>query len=336
MKQIAKISAAFLYIVLIFTSGCNDKTGASPFDEILARPPYSALTDSIKKEPKRDDLYFKRAILLNKSNLPEPALADFQKAWSLKKEEKYALGVSTILMDKKPDSAIAFLNQALRDVPNSFLLQLTLARSYDAQNRTDEALKTCNTILQVNPEQVDVLKMKSSLLDKKGDTAESITTLEKAYSFTPFDLELNYMLALKYAESKNVKLLSLCDSLIKKDSLSVHAEPYYYKGIYYSNINDKSKALSMFSQATQHDYSFLDAYIEKGAILYEQKKYNEALKVFQLASTLSATFASAYYWMGKCQEQLGQKDEARLNYQRAYGLDKTFTEAKEAADRLSN
>jgi tetratricopeptide (TPR) repeat protein len=213
-------------------------------------------------------------------------------------------------------------------------LHLSLARSYNAQNKTDDALKICDEILQQNPEQVDVMKMKAELLESKGNKNEAISVLEKAYSITPFDIKLNDDLALKYAESKNPKVISLCDSLIKKDSLHLHAEPYYYKGIYYSNINDKAKALAMFNEAIQHDYYFLDAYIEKGAIFYEQKKYIEALKVFQLVNTISATFADAYYWIAKCQQALGQKEEALLNYQRAYGLDKTFREAKDSADKL--
>jgi tetratricopeptide (TPR) repeat protein len=336
MSLSSKIILVAVLASTFFVISCNNNKNNSPFGEILSQPPYTDITDSIKKEPQNDELYFRRAVLLNRNNFPEPALADFQKAWSLKKEEKYALGVSTILIDKKPDSAIAFLNQALNEIPNSFLLYLSLARSYNAQNKTDDALKICNEILQANPEQVDVLKMKAELLDKKGNKDESINILEKAYHLTPFDVDLNYMLALKYAESKNPKVVILCDSLIKKDSLHLHAEPYYYKGIYFSNTSDKTKALAMFNEAIQHDYYFLDAYIEKGAVLYEQKKYNEALKVFQLVHTISATFADAYYWIGKCQQALGQKDEALLNYQRAYGLDKTFTQAKDSAERIRN
>ncbi|MBL0270140.1 MAG: hypothetical protein IPP99_16155 [Chitinophagaceae bacterium] len=52
--------------------------------------------------------------------------------------------------------------------------------------------------------------------------------------------------------------------LIKADTEGRHAEPYYCKGIYYSNLNDKAKALSAFDEAIKHDYYFLDGYIEKG------------------------------------------------------------------------
>jgi len=335
MNKVAKIITAFLPC-MIFISSCNDNETASPYEEILSRRPFAALSDSIKKDPGNDDLWFRRAVLLNTNNFPEPALADFKKAWSLKKEEKYALGISTLLLERKPDSAILFLNQALSDVPGSFLLRLSLARGYAATNKMDDALKICDEILRQNPQQVDILKLKAGLLDKKGDTAAATSILENAYRITPFDVELNYIIALRYAEAKNPKVLALCDSLIKADPAAGHAEPYYYKGIYYSNINEKAKAIFFFDEAVKHDYYFLEGYIEKGSILYEMKKYNDALGTFNLALTISPGFADAYYWIAKCQEATGKKEEARVNYLRAYELDKSFKEAKKAADTIVN
>ncbi len=333
MNRITKI-VAFFIPGLIFINSCNDKGTDSPYSDILDKAPYVILTDSIKQYPKKDELYFRRGVLLNSDGLSEPALEDFKKAWALKKDERYAYGFSNLMLDKKPDSAILFLNNALKELPNSFLLQLTLARSYDAKGNTEEALEMANQILAANPDQVDVMKMKAELLSKKGNENEATTILEKAYALTPYDIELNYELAYKYAESKNVKVIAICDSLIKVDTLNLHAEPYYYKGIYFSNINEKGKAIGLFDQAIQRNYYYLNAYVEKGRVLYELKKMTDALKVFQLANTISATFPDAYYWMGKCQEAVGQKQEAKLNYERAYGLDKTFIVAKEAADKL--
>ena len=319
---------------LVLISSCADKSGNSPFDDILIKPPYAGLTDSIKKDPANDELYFRRAVLLNSNNLADPALADFKKAWSLKKNEKYAFGLSNLLLDKKPDSAILYLDSALKELPKSFLLQLTLARSLFALDKTTEALKICNDILQKNPDQVDMMKLKAELLDKTGNKTAAILILERAYQLTPYNIDLNYELAYKYAENKNPKVILLCDSLIRIDTLGHYAEPYYYKGIYFSNINDKSVAINLFDKAIQHNFNYLNAYIEKGKIQLDQKKIKDALKTFELANTISPQFPDAYYWMAKCQEELGQKEEAKLNYQRAYGLDNTFTEAKEAGDKL--
>ncbi|HUR67536.1 MAG TPA: tetratricopeptide repeat protein [Chitinophagaceae bacterium] len=335
MRCNAKIRLTAVFI-LFFISSCTDNRQESPYEDILTREPFSLLTDSIKNKPKDDGLYFRRAVLLNSNNLPEPALVDFQKAWSLNKDERYALAIGNLLLEKKPDSAILFLNNAIKELSHSFLLDLTLARAYAAQNQIAEALTICNIILQKNPQQVDVLKLKADLLDKKGNSAEATVLLENAYHITPFDVELNYVLALRYAEAKDPRVLSICDSLIKADTEGKHAEPYYYKGIYYSNTGDSTKALNFFSDAIRHDYNFLDAYIEMGGQLYEMKKYADALATFNLALTISPQFADAYYWIAKSQEAMGQKPEAKANYQRAYSLDQTMIEAKQAADRIIN
>lgn len=335
MNRIAKIIVPGCS-ALIFISSCTDKRTDSPYAEILGRPPYQSVTDSIRRFPEEDGLYFRRAVLLNTNNQPEPALADFRKAWSLKKEERYAFGIGNLLLEKRPDSAILFLYAATKELPASMLLQLTLARAQAAGNRTDEAIRTCSSLLTQYPQQVEAMKLKAELLAQKGDTAEAIALLEKAYALAPFDIDLNYELAFKYAESKHPGVLAICDSLIKVDSMGLHAEPYYYKGIYYSNTGDKAAALRLFEEAIRHDYNYLNAYIEKGRLLYEQKKFSEALSVFQLANRISIKFPDAWYWMGKCQEAMGQKAEAKLNYQRAFGLDPGFTEAKEAAEKIIN
>lgn len=324
-----------LFIFLTFISSCTDTATSSPYDKILHQTPFASLTDSIEKNPANDELYFRRAILLNTSNLTEPALEDFKKAWSLQKTEQYALGISTLLQENKPAEAISFLNDAIKEVPNSLLLSLSLARGYEATGKTDEALALCNSILVQNPKQVDLLKMKANLLDKKNKTAESIATLEKAYTIAPYDVELIYMLAIRYAETKNQKVIALCDSLIKLDQTGEHAEPYYYKGVYYSTIGEKNKAIAMFDEGIKHNYTFLENYIEKGSALYELKKYTEALSVFNLALTVSPKFADNYYWIAKCEEATGKKEEAKLNYQRALNLDNTIQEAKEGLERLS-
>lgn len=325
----------FLSIVVIgLLAGCNDTEESSPYAEILDQLPYSILTDSIKNEPDRDDLYFRRAILLNKNNLPEPALADFRRAWSLYKQESYAVAISTILLEKNKQEGIAFLSQALKELPQSLFLQLSLARAYNETDRTQEALAVCTSILEQQPDQVNALMLQSELQQKKGDTAAAVLSLEKAQQASPLVTELNYQLAYLYAETKNPKVIPLTDSLIRMDTLKLHADPYYIRGLYYSNTNDNAKAIQWFNETIRRDYNYQNAYIEKGKVLLEDKKLPEALKTFQLINTIDPAFPDAWFWIGKCQESLGQKEEAKLSYEKAYGLDKTFVQAREAAEKI--
>lgn len=314
---------------------CNDDSDSSPFGKLLTSAPYAAITDSIRQNPDSARLYYSRGIMLNRDGNPIPARLDFEKAWSLEKREEYAAWAGSLY--QTPDSGIAFLQKAIKELPNSGLLKIRLANSYAQASKTEEALTICNEIIQ-NPRDaidlIDALSLKSSLLDARKDTAGSLAALEKAYELASFNEELCYTLAFKYAEAKNPKVLRLCDSLIKADSLDERAEPHYFKGVYYSNISNVPKAIEQFDRAIQYDYTFLDAHMEKGKIVYDQKKYADAIKIFDMALTVSSSYADAYYWKGKCEEMLGQKDEARLDYQRAYGLDKTLIEAKEAAERI--
>lgn len=331
-RQYRPLLSAVSGVLLLLS--CGQRSDDSPFGEILASPPFRPLTDSIRKDPSNDALYFRRAVLLNTNQQTEPALADFRKAWDLRKDERYALGVSTLLLGKQPDSAIGFLRGALRELPASTLLQLSLARALDAAGKSEEALQLCNEVLQQDARQPDVLQFKASILSKKGDAPGALSALEQAYTLAPGDIELDYELAFQYAENKNPGVLRLCDSLIDKDSLGNHAEPHYYKGIYYANTGNREKALELFTLAIRNDYYYLNAYIEKARILIDQKQWKEANALLQTVNTISPRFADGWYWLGQCQEGQGMKAEARENYLRAYGLDNSFTEAKEAADRL--
>lgn len=324
-----------ILLLVLFAAGCAG-TGEenSPFAEILAKPPYSSITDSIRKDPERDDLYFRRAVLLNRNNLPEPALADFRKAWSLNKEEPYAIGIGNTLLEKRPDSAGVFLEKAVQELPQSIFLHILLARSYDAQQLTDKAIAVCDEVLSKDSNQVNTLVLKSELLEKKNDIPGMTAALKKAYQLVPGNVQLGNKLMYQYAETKNPAALALADSMIKRDSQRLHADPFYVKGLYYSNINDKVNAIRLFDQTIQRDHRYLNAYIEKGKILLDQKKTADALKTFQLANTVNPAFADAWYWIGQCQETMGQKEEAKLSYEKAYSLDKTFTEAKEAAEKI--
>lgn len=325
-----KLFILLTFLIIVIVSCTHNDTA----DMLLQQPPFQSLTDSIKQQPGNAALYYKRGVMLYENNQLTYAEADTRKAWNLNHTETYALGAAQVLAKKNTDSAIAFLQQATSALPNSIALKVSLATQLHEKGADDPALAICRQIIQQYPNQIDALLLQAQILKSQNKNEDALATLEKAYTFAPFDVELSYNLAFEYAQRKNARAVALADSLLKMDSSGTHAEPYYFKGLYYENTSNIPLALQYLNEAIQHDYYFLDAYMEKGQILYNQKKYDAALKTFQLASTVSPTFADAYYWTGKSQEAIGDKTNAKLNYQRAYGLDKTLTEAKQAADKL--
>lgn len=322
----------FAILLVTILGGCsaNDENA----DAMLRTPAYSQFTDSIEQQPGNPELYYKRGALLLQNGQLNHAEADLKKAYSLKKDEQYALGVVNVLRQKNVDSAIAFIQKASPELPQSIALRISLARGYQQKGDLEKSITICNDIITEFPNQLDALLLKAEILQQQERSADALNTLETAYTYAPFDAELAHNLAFQYAEAKNAKVLQLCDSLIKADTEGKHAEPYYLKGVYYANMGNKKQALQFFDEAVQHDYNFLDAYMDKGNLLYDARQYEEALQTFELATTVSPTFAEAYYWLGKTKEAMGNKKEAKLDYQRAYGLDKKLAEAKAAADRL--
>jgi tetratricopeptide (TPR) repeat protein len=321
-----------IFLAIFFFSCGNNNTEET--DSLLKAAPYTSLTDSISLQPKNADLYYRRGALLLQNDQLSLAEKDLKTAWNLSANEQYALGVVNILRRKNVDSAISFIDEASKKLPQSIALKISQARGYQQKNNLDKSIAICNEIINEYPGQLDALQLKAELLQAQNKQGEALATLEKAYAYGPGDAELAHSLAFAYAEAKNNKVLSLCDSLIKVDVEAKHAEPYYFKGVYYANIGNNKQAVSFFDQAIQHDFYFLDAYMEKGNLYYKAKNYKDALATFELATRVSPTFADAYYWSGKSKEAMGDKAEAKLDYQRAYGLDKSMKEAKEAADKL--
>lgn len=321
----------YVFIVLAGSLGCNE---AVQNETLLEQPPYNSLSDSIRQQPKNAGLYYRRGTLLYQNEQVVAAERDLKQAWQLQPTEEHALSVVTVLIKTAPDSAMQFIQRALPQLPKSIALQVALARGYQQKGAIQKALDVCDQVLLLYPNSLDALLLKAELLKQQNNTTAALATLEQAYSYAPFDVELSYNLAFEYAEAKNNKVLPLTDSLIRADTTGKQAQPYYLKGVYYANTGDNALALNYFNQAIAHDYTFYDAYMDKGTLLYGQKQYNAANDVFELVTRITPTYADAYLWTGKCYEALGKKAEAKLAYQRAYGLDKTLTEAKEAAAKL--
>lgn len=319
-----------ILVLAFFIAACNDNDD----DGLLNRAPYHKLTDSIKQNPDIADLYYRRGSLLYSNQVFDLAENDLVKAWELEPKEEYAISVSIVMRHRSVDEAIDFLEKALKKIPNSLFIQVQLAQGYKSKGDLNRSLDLCNRVIETYPNNIDVYLLKAEILNLQNKTTEAITTLEKAYTYAPGDVDLVHTLAFQYAEAKNQKVLPLSDSLINADTEKTHPEPYYFKGVYFSNTGKYDEAISQFDKAITTKHNFINAYINKGIVYFDQKKFNEAMDVFKLASTVSPDEPFPYYWIGKTYEASGNKQEAKLNYQRACGLDKYFEEACEAVDRM--
>ena len=154
-------------------------------------------------------------------------------------------------------------------------------------------------------------------------TSERITNTDP--SFTNI-----YDKALNWAENGDERVLPLCDSLLKNGDAQTGASPYYYLGIYYAEKGDTARSIGFFDKTIITDYNFLEAYIEKAALLLAQKKSAAARKELELLRAVAPSYAPCHYWIAKVAAFEQKNDLALLHYKLALSLDSTLQEAREA------
>jgi tetratricopeptide (TPR) repeat protein len=329
--------------VFLFAAGfgmiaCNGSGNGHNGDraEILTHPPYAQLTDSLERNNGADraGLYFRRAELLSHNDQHELAAADYSRSWELRPEEttgaRYA---STLTIVGQVGKAIRLLEDCRKKFPANSSFPAMQAELYSQSNRMQDAIGVYENILQTDSLNYDAWYEKGLLLEKKGDTTKAILALKKAYTLEPINtyaLELAHL----YAENRDAASLPLCDAILRKDSARELLDPFFIKGIFFSNTAQYKKAIVQFDSCIGRDWKFADAYLEKGIALFKQKEYPEAMQSFQMTVKVSETYADGYFWIGRCYEAIGNKETAIAYYRQALALDKDFTEAAAGIKRL--
>ena len=332
-----RVSVIYISMFLILAGSCKlgeDDNQETKNGKLLSSPPFDVITDSIKRFPKNAALYLKRGELLTDKELHQLAYPDYRKAWELKPDETTAfLYSANLFLTGREHQAIKLLEQCQTKFPSNPDFSRRLSEAYMQSGRSEQALSQYTQMLEKDPGNFEAWYEKGLLLAQSKDTAGAIHAMEKAYELQPLQ-SFGVVLANLYAETKDKKVISLCDELIQKDSAQELTDALFIKGIYYTNINEKDKALEQFGNCIKRDWKFTEAYIEKGIIFFQDKNIDEALKTFALAAKVSNTYADAYFWMARCFETIGKMEEAKENYHRALALDRNFIEAKRALQRL--
>jgi tetratricopeptide (TPR) repeat protein len=316
-------------------TACNGSGDGKDADRtaILTHPPYSTLTDSIQNHLGADQagLYFKRAELLSRNNQHELAAADYGRSWELRPDEgtgaRYA---ATLTIIGQLGKAVHLLQDCCRKFPSDKDFPAKLAELYTQSNRMQDAIGVYDNILRSDTLNDDAWYEKGLLLEKKGDTPAAILALKNAYTIEPvntYGLELAHL----YAENRNPASLPLCDAALRRDSSHDLLDPFFIKGIYFSNTEQYKKAIVQFDSCIGRDWKFADAYLEKGIALFKEKDYQPAMESFHMTVKVSETYADGYFWIGRCFEATGNKDQAIAYYRQALIYDKDF---REAADRI--
>jgi tetratricopeptide (TPR) repeat protein len=309
---------------------CKNKVSHSDtqYSAFLNDPAFKSLNDSIYSYPDDASLFLRRAIRLTQLNEHELAYSDYLKAWTLHPTLEIGLPFAANLeiLGKHTDKINLLESLNHRFQGHSQVTRL-LADTYATAGNYAKALLVYNDMISRDTLDPETYYEKALVLEQLKDTTQAIKTLQKAYSFQGVDtygLELAHL----YAEQRNIRSLEICDFILKHDSSDLLIDPFFIKGIYFSNMKLYLKAIAQFDSCILRDWKTTDAYLEKGRAYFHLENFNAAIKTFNMAITVTNTDPDAYYWLGRCYESQQKNAEAVNNYRKAISLDKDFVEAK--------
>lgn len=247
-----------------------------------------------------------------------------------KKEAVVTIDSKTVAIPE----AVKIIIEAANKDSNNINLQLQVISSLDSLGLHKEALSKIDKLITKDSLN-NTFWMKRGLICKQtGDTAAAIKAFRYSARIYPTPNAL-MELANLYAETKNPIALNISKQLMEMNpGGDYNAQAYLLAGIYYAKIGDKANALNLFNKSITEDLHLNEAYLEKGYLLYEDKKYNEALQNFNQLTQIDQSFADAYYWVAKCSEALNDKQRAIEFYEKSLHLDSSIKEATIAIERL--
>jgi tetratricopeptide (TPR) repeat protein len=236
--------------------------------------------------------------------------------------------------DKERIQLVEHLKNMIRQSPDSASARMLLVNTLDSLGLYAEAISQVDSLILRDSVNNGLWYAKAQLHESNGDTLAAINSYEKALQIYP-SIESQLNLANLLAEHKDRRALELCQNLAKVGmDRETDAHINFIAGVYHARTGNVDKAIKFFDRCINNNYTYMEAYMEKGFLFYENKNYQQAMDIFDKAITVSNTYADAYYWKAKTFEAMGNKQDAIVSYQQALALDKNLKEAGAALQRL--
>lgn len=240
----------------------------------------------------------------------------------------------TDAITKEQQQQLEALQKNAEKYPDSVGVQLQLVNIYDSVGEYKKAHELVTKLIAKDSANYGLWYKKAHLEEFLKDTANAIASYSSALRiYNSPDGMLS--LANLYAETKNARALDICN-LVGKMGLGreTDADCYFIAGVYHARTGHFDQALQLFDKCISNNYTYMEAYIEKGLLYFDRKDYRKALEIFSFASTVNNLYADAYYYMARCYEMMQMKDSAAVRFQQALSLDKSLTEAKQGLKRI--
>jgi tetratricopeptide (TPR) repeat protein len=213
----------------------------------------------------------------------------------------------------------------IKQYPDSIALREKTIDVLDSLGAGREALQQLDSLIRWDSLNAGYWTRKGEISEKYGDTIGAL----KAYRYS-LQIYRSPDVLLKaanlFAEKKNDTALMITKS-IKEEwrDRNILSHALFIEGIYYARKGMRGPANRSFDVCIGHNYQYLEAYMEKGFLLWDGGDTGGAKKIFTIVVQLKATYPDGYYWLAKCEERMSDSLNAALHYRQANLLDPQLT-----------
>lgn len=253
---------------------------------------FNDLNEAIERDPQEKKAYLNRSIGYRSIENFEKALKDVNRALNF--DSNYGEGYyqrALIYSDQgQPRKALKNFSQAINYCPDSPMMYHDRALCHFRLGHGKKALNDLDTAIELEPD-AKIYDTRGILAMELGRPSEAEKYLQKAITTDPnnpnlyFDLGLGYLKQDKHQKALN----NFNKALAKEPSENILVKTYTNKGLTHFLANQPSKALQSLHKAIKQDPSHASAYLNRGNVYQQMKRFKKAAKDFKKAALLSTS-----------------------------------------------
>jgi len=246
----------------------------------------------------------------------------YDEVLQISQDQPNALHLRALVQQQQgnPKLAIEMINQALRNAPYSGLMHYDLGIIYKETKQYDQAIKSFQTAIQLEPQLEIAVQMLGKTLIKSSRYEDAIIFFSGLLKQRPQEVSLYSQLGM--AQKQFGQLIEAEATM--KMSLQIacdNHQAYNELGAILWEQKKLKQAANAFETALELQPKNASAWSNLGAVLHELKKLSKAKTVLMQAVELYPTFAGAHFNLANVIRDSGDFEEAVVHYQLAIKYD---------------
>lgn len=330
-----------LLMMPVLFIACKEQRGKKKGDNqeevsIFDKPPVSAYTEAIKKDPKNAEHFYKRGLALHHLKEDSMALDDFNMAVSIDSTQaRYLSAIGDLMFEHKDvTGSVKWLQRALQRDPSDIKAHLKLAKVMIFAQEYPKAFAEINTVLRNDAYNPEGYFLKGIVYKEMKDTLKAISSFQTCINVFPDYREAYIQLGQLYNMKRNPLGMRYLENAFKLDTTDLF--PLYAKGMYFQEQEQFEEAKAEYRRCILIDPQYEDALFAQGYILLQQDSFEKANRQFDLATKAEPDNANAYYNRGLTSELMGKTGDAIRDYEQALVFRKDMKKAQDGINRLKN